>query len=444
MDLKLIDSKQWLFKIDDIDKCPCLLIKTNLIDLKCSISLSKKVQFTIISEKLFTPPSTVFLIKFSIKSSIGPKNHVDFANVFDKAPKYQIVVKEFDSIQYLYDKWLVVDGIVYMKVDLYTRTNPSDSITANCRFECPISIDSIVKKLLSPHQLTGKLIIPHSDVTFICSSVQQLFLRDESLMDLHGKFVVIGDLHGQYFDLLRIFKKFGFPNTTNYLFLGDYVDRGPDSIHILILLFAFKVLYPHRIFMIRGNHECELVCEKGGFKNECEFKGANFIEFINVFNTLPIAARLNKKMICIHGGISPLVFSLQDIKSFPRPSDIGPLSIYSDLVWSDPNSKINEFGKSVRGPCSTFGQKALHRFLDENGLDIMVRAHEIPLNGFDFPFSFDGRIVTVFSSIYLYNDNIGSVMIVDENACFSFDVFTGLSKEDLATFELVDFGQFYR
>ena len=127
------------------------------------------------------------------------------------------------------------------------------------------------------------------------------------LLRLKAPLVVGTDIHGQYYDLLRFMNETGYPPETNYLFLGDYVDRGQQSIETLCLLFAYKIKYPECVFLLRGNHECENISKIYGFYEECRRRYSIKLwrEFISVFNILPVSALIEDKILCMHGGISP-------------------------------------------------------------------------------------------------------------------------------------------
>ena len=116
----------------------------------------------------------------------------------------------------------------------------------------------------------------------------------------------------------------GYPPETNYLFLGDYVDRGRQSIETLCLLFAYKIKYPESVFLLRGNHECQNISRIYGFWEECRRRYSIKLwkTFINLFNHFPVAAIIEDKILCMHGGISPDLDELDRINKLQRPSEI--------------------------------------------------------------------------------------------------------------------------
>jgi serine/threonine-protein phosphatase PP1 catalytic subunit len=144
------------------------------------------------------------------------------------------------------------------------------------------------------------------------------------LLELMAPITIIGDIHGQYEDLLRHFDKCGFPPKTNYLFLGDYVDRGKRSLESICLLLEYKIKYPNNIFLLRGNHECASINRIYGFYDECKrrYNIKLWKTFTDCFNCLPIAALIEDIILCMHGGLSPDLHDLQRLRNIPRPLDV--------------------------------------------------------------------------------------------------------------------------
>jgi hypothetical protein len=135
---------------------------------------------------------------------------------------------------------------------------------------------------------------------------------------------ICGDIHGQYYDLLRLFEYGGFPPEANYLFLGDYVDRGKQSLETICLLLAYKIKYPENFFILRGNHECASINRIYGFYDECKrrYNIKLWKTFTDCFNCLPIAAIIDEKIFTMHGGLSPDLNSMEQIRRVMRPTDV--------------------------------------------------------------------------------------------------------------------------
>ena len=144
-----------------------------------------------------------------------------------------------------------------------------------------------------------------------------------------------GDTHGQFYDLLRAFEYGGFPPEANYLFLGDYVDRGKQSIEVAVCILAYKIKYPENFFCLRGNHECAGINRIYGFYDECKrrYSVKLWKQFSDVFNCLPASAVIDDKIFCVHGGLSPELSSLEQIANIARPTDIPETGILCDLIW---------------------------------------------------------------------------------------------------------------
>lgn len=149
----------------------------------------------------------------------------------------------------------------------------------------------------------------------------------------------LGDIHGQYYDLLRLFEYGGYPPESNYLFLGDYVDRGKQSLETICLLLAYKIKYPENFFLLRGNHECASINRIYGFYDECKrrYNIKLWKVFTDCFNCLPVAALIDEKILCMHGGLSPDLNSLDQIRKIVRPTDVpeqGKLDIFIQVYYA--------------------------------------------------------------------------------------------------------------
>ena len=170
---------------------------------------------------------------------------------------------------------------------------------------------------------------------------------------------ICGDIHGQFYDLLRLFEFGGYPPDSNYLFLGDYVDRGKQSLETICLLLAYKVKYPENFFMTRGNHECSSINRIYGFYDECKkrFSIKLWKTFTDCFNCLPVAAILDDKIICMHGGLGPDLETVDKIRNIIRPTDVPERGLLCDLLWSDPDESSNGFGSNERGVSVVFNGK---------------------------------------------------------------------------------------
>ena len=192
-------------------------------------------------------------------------------------------------------------------------------------------------------------------------------------------FLLPGDIHGQYSDLLRLFEYGGFPPNANYLFLGDYVDRGKQSLETICLLLAYKIKFPENFFLLRGNHECASINRIYGFYDECKrrFNVRLWKIFTDCFNCLPVAALIDDKILCMHGGLSPDLTNLDQIRNLTRPTDVPDSGLLCDLLWSDPSRDVKGWGMNDRGVSYTFGSDSVSEFLMKNDMDLVCRAHQV-------------------------------------------------------------------
>ena len=272
------------------------------------------------------------------------------------------------------------------------------------------------------------------EIKYLINTSKRILIEQPTFLDLESPITVCGDTHGQYADLLRLFDLGGYPPAANYLFLGDYVDRGEQSIETICLLLAYKIKYEENFFILRGNHECGSINRIYGFYDECKrrYNLKIWKNFVDLFNCLPIAARIDDKIFLVHGGLSPELKNIDDIKKIMRPTDVPEEGILCDLLWSDPdqdNSNNKDWGENDRGVSVTFSENVLEKFLENNDLDLFCRAHQVVEEGYEF-FG-DKKLVTVFSAPNYCGefDNNGAIMLVDENLMCSFKIIKAKGKE---------------
>ncbi|OAY69906.1 Serine/threonine-protein phosphatase BSL [Ananas comosus] len=265
------------------------------------------------------------------------------------------------------------------------------------------------------------------EVGELCHAAEQIFMHEPTVLQLKAPVKVFGDLHGQFGDLMRLFDEYGFPSTAgdityiDYLFLGDYVDRGQHSLETIALLLALKIEYPENIHLIRGNHEAADINALFGFRLECiERMGESdgiwaWTRFNQLFNYLPLAALIEKKIICMHGGIGRSINSVEQIEKLERPitMDVGSI-ILMDLL-SDPteNDSIEGLRPNARGPgLVTFGPDRVTDFCKRNKLQLIIRAHECVMDGFE-RFA-HGQLITLFSATNYCGtaNNAGAILVV--------------------------------
>ena len=289
-----------------------------------------------------------------------------------------------------------------------------------------MDVDSIIEKLLSVRgNKPGKQVdLKEEEIKFLIEKSSQIIKDQKMLVDLEAPLHVCGDIHGQYYDLLRIFEHCGYPGEYNYLFLGDYVDRGKQSLETVCLLLAYKIKYPTKVTLLRGNHESSVTNRIYGFYDECKrrYNVRLWRSFTDLFNILPVAALIDDKILCMHGGLSPELKNLQNIENISRPTDIPDSGLLCDLLWSDPDKEVLEYDENDRGVSVIFGEKIVEDFNKKNDLDLIIRAHQVVDEGYEF---FANRqLITIFSAPNYCGefDNSAGIMIIDESLTCSLKV----------------------
>ncbi|NP_001312637.1 serine/threonine-protein phosphatase PP1 isozyme 3 [Nicotiana tabacum] len=296
------------------------------------------------------------------------------------------------------------------------------------------AVDRIIEKLIEVRSSNpGKLVqLSESEIKQLCVASRDIFLKQPNLLESEAPIKTRGDIHGQYSDLLRLFEYGGFPPEANYLFLGDYVDRGRQSLETICLLLAYKIKYPENFFLLRGNHECASINRIYGFYDECKrrFNVKLWKSFTDCFNCLPVAALIDEKILCMHGGLSPDLSSLDQIRNLPRPTAIPDTGLLCDLQRSDPGKDVKGWGMNDRGVSYTFGPDKVSEFLSKHDLDLVCRAHQVVEDGYEF-FA-ESELVTIFSAPNYCGefDNAGAMMSVDENLLCSFQILKPAEKKN--------------
>ncbi|OHS94086.1 Serine/threonine-protein phosphatase beta isoform [Tritrichomonas foetus] len=291
-------------------------------------------------------------------------------------------------------------------------------------------ISAFFLSILSKPQVLNVPWIPVTDILNVIHCCYEIFKSEPSLIRLNSDdkpTFIIGDLHGNLYDLYKILGNHLLPPFANYIFLGDLVDRGEHSLEIVLIVFSLKILYPENVFLLRGNHECENVSKKSGFYSEVEVKyhGYNiFNECMITFSQLPIATILNDEFFCVHAGISEELTYVSQIEEITRPVIIkSHLNLINGIIWSDPSFEIPGFSESRRGIGCSYGFDVLLKFLNRNNLKMMIRGHECINEGYRL--SFNNKLATVFSaSRYCgYHENIGAIMIINQHQ-YEFETFS--------------------
>jgi serine/threonine-protein phosphatase PP1 catalytic subunit len=289
-----------------------------------------------------------------------------------------------------------------------------------------MNVDAIIDKLLSVRgNKPGKQVdLKEEEIKFLIDKSLPIIKEQKMLVELEAPLHVCGDIHGQYYDLLRIFEHCGYPGEYNYLFLGDYVDRGKQSLETVCLLLCYKIKFPEKVTLLRGNHESSVTNRIYGFYDECKrrYNVRIWRSFTELFNWLPVAAIIDEKILCMHGGLSPELKNIQNITDISRPTDIPDTGLLCDLLWSDPDKDCVEYDENDRGVSVIFGEKIVQDFNKKNDLDLIIRAHQVVDDGYEF-FA-QRQLITIFSAPNYCGefDNSAGIMIIDESLTCSLKV----------------------
>ncbi|KAM3140672.1 hypothetical protein pb186bvf_007270 [Paramecium bursaria] len=297
------------------------------------------------------------------------------------------------------------------------QPNPKQRISAIDALEHPYFQEQDQSNIQIQKKAYEGQLLNENAIKFICLSLKEIFSKEPNVKRIPRPVTIVGDIHGQLYDLQELFKVGGKPPFTNYLFLGDYVDRGPHSLEVITLLSLLKIKFPNRVTLLRGNHETRGITQNYGFYMECQKKFGNTLaweSFTDMFDYLPIACQIDEDLLCVHGGLSPCIESIQEIEHINRFQEIPHEGAFTDLMWSDPDNGSGGFVLSQRGAGFQFGQDVLREFLQFNNLKHLIRAHQLCLDGFKT--EFDEMCITVWSAPnYMYRQqNKASILEVDE------------------------------
>ncbi|XP_053992964.1 serine/threonine-protein phosphatase 6 catalytic subunit [Hylaeus anthracinus] len=254
--------------------------------------------------------------------------------------------------------------------------------------------------------------LPENDLKKLCDIVCDLLLEESNIQPVALPVTVCGDIHGQFYDLEELFRNGGEVPDTQYIFMGDFVDRGYYSLETFTRLLTLKAKWSDRIILLRGNHESRQITHVYGFYDECQNKygNANAWKYCcRVFDLLTIAALINEEILCVHGGLSPLIRTLDQIRTIERNQEIPHKGAFCDLVWSDPED-VESWTVSPRGAGWLFGSAVTYAFMEINDLRLICRAHQLVHEGYRY--MFDDKLVTVWSAPnYCYRcGNIASIL----------------------------------
>eukprot|EP00929_Paragymnodinium_shiwhaense_P034529 TRINITY_DN18773_c0_g1_i1.p1 TRINITY_DN18773_c0_g1~~TRINITY_DN18773_c0_g1_i1.p1 ORF type:complete len:335 (+),score=52.03 TRINITY_DN18773_c0_g1_i1:98-1102(+) len=297
-----------------------------------------------------------------------------------------------------------------------------------------LDLDAWLDKLKSPRGDRPEL-MPERLLKIACHRLREILIEENNVQPVQLPVVICGDLHGQYFDLLELFNIGGQVPEKNYIFMGDFVDRGYNSVETFQLLLLLKLRWPSSMTLLRGNHESRQITQVYGFYDEClrKYGNANPWKYCTeVFDYLTLSAVVDNSIFCVHGGLSPNIKLLDQVRVINRVQEIPHEGPFGDLVWSDP-ADVPGWAVSPRGAGWLFGERPTEHFNRLNGLSLIARAHQLVQEGYKYMFtesqqckdSKTGLLVTVWSAPnYCYRcGNVASILDIDESGNREFRIF---------------------
>lgn len=239
-------------------------------------------------------------------------------------------------------------------------------------------------------------VVPAKWVNEICLKLIEQLVQEENLLVLRSPIVVCGDVHGQYEDVIELFKTAKISTDTkksfrekSFLFMGDYVDRGYYSLNTFLLLAGLKLEYPDKYFLLRGNHESRQVTVQYGFYTEMQSNYGSSVLYnlvMDVFDLLPYSAIIDNEIFATHGGISPHLPLAGLLLNEERRIEIPNAGVLADLTWSDPDDAVTQWRLNTRGAGYLFGSTQVEAFCYNNGLKMITRSHQLAQPGYKWYF----------------------------------------------------------
>ncbi|CAR30341.1 phosphoprotein phosphatase PP4 catalytic subunit PPH3 [Lachancea thermotolerans CBS 6340] len=274
--------------------------------------------------------------------------------------------------------------------------------------------------------------VSEETVYTLCLRSQELLMSEANVTRVDTPVTICGDIHGQLHDLLTLFDKSGGVENNKYVFLGDFVDRGFYSLESFLLLLCYKLRYPDRITMIRGNHETRQITKVYGFYDEIvrKYGNSNVWRYCcEVFDYLSLGAVVDGQVFCVHGGLSPNVTTVNQIRAIERKQEVPHEGAMCDLLWSDPD-EVSTWSLSPRGAGFLFGRNEVDQFLHCNGLELIARAHQLVMEGYKEMFG--GGLVTVWSAPnYCYRcGNVAAVLRIEDGLSREYMIFEAVQAQD--------------
>jgi len=286
--------------------------------------------------------------------------------------------------------------------------------------------DKMLKKVINLELLTI------NEIKIVCDKSKEILMKEPTLLNISPPITLVGDVHGQFQDLMEIFYQQGYPKDgMSFIFIGDYIDRGLNSVEVLLVLLIYKIQYPKQVFLTRGNHESRLITQQYGFYDEILRKYGSTVVwkyFTEVFDTIPLGGLINNKIYCLHGGLSPSNNNIDEIKNVVRFNDIPRSGLCCDMLWSDPEDR-NGWSLNARGAGYTWGYDCTEEFLHINKLKFIARAHQLVMKGYNW--CHNKNVLSIFSAPnYCYRcGNEASIVEIEDENNFNLKTYSAAPKE---------------
>ncbi|CAB38970.1 hypothetical protein PFAG_06119 [Plasmodium falciparum Santa Lucia] len=273
------------------------------------------------------------------------------------------------------------------------------------------------RKWIEQLRMNPPKLLDESDLRLVCQRVKEILVEENNVQSIKPPVIICGDIHGQFFDLLELFDVGGDIMNNDYIFLGDYVDRGYNSVETFEYLLLLKLLFPKNITLLRGNHESRQITTVYGFYDECfkKYGNANAWKYCtDIFDYLTLAALVDNQIFCVHGGLSPEIKLIDQLRLINRVQEIPHEGAFGDIMWSDPD-EVDDWVANPRGAGWLFGPNVTKKFNHINNLELIARAHQLAMEGYRYMFE-DSTIITVWSAPnYCYRcGNVAAIMRIDE------------------------------
>ncbi|KAL7278436.1 hypothetical protein ACG7TL_007433 [Trametes sanguinea] len=250
--------------------------------------------------------------------------------------------------------------------------------------------------------------LAEADMKVLCDRVRSILLEESNIQPVSSPVTICGDIHGQFWDLLELLRKGGMVPETSYIFMA------------------------HKVTLLRGNHESRQITQVYGFYDECQQKYGSALVWkacCSVFDYLNLAAIIDGETLCVHGGLSPDIRTLDQIRVLSRAQEIPHEGAFCDLMWSDPDD-VENWAVSPRGAGWLFGGSVTREFNHVNSLRLIARAHQLVQEGYKY--MFDEQLVTVWSAPnYCYRcGNMASILTIREDGERSFTVYDAAPENE--------------